>query len=250
MGFTHSEEKHMRKFIWTITLLGLAAAPAAQAEAASKQETIGVGTGGVIGAVAGGPLGFVIGAAIGAKIGDNFSRKDDEISTLSASLDDSRNTVRALEDDVQNLNTSVDSVGAELEQLRSIARPEVAQLLQAGIAMDLLFRTDEHVLVDTTGGRLAELATTIASMPDIRVQLDGFADERGDASYNQRLSEKRVEFVKNQLIAAGVDAARIRYAGHGEALAQDDSVDSYALERRVSITLFIDDSPAFASNPD
>ena len=222
----------MRNLIWTITALGLlSTAPAANAANASKEESIGVGTGGVIGAVAGGPIGFMIGAAIGAKIGDTLYRKKSQIDVLSASLDESRSTVSELEYDLR------------------VARPELVSLLQAGIATDLLFRTDEHVLADTTGGRLAELATTLASMPDIRVQLDGFADERGDAGYNQRLSEKRVEFVKQQLLAAGVDASRISFAAHGEAPAQDDSVDSFALERRVSLTLFIDDSVSVASNP-
>ena len=224
----------MRKLIWTITALGLVmAAPAASAEA-SKEETIGVGTGGAIGAVAGGPLGFMIGAAIGAKVGDTLFKKNSEIDSLNTSLDESQDLVGDLEYDVRQLN----------------ARPEVVSLLQAGIAMDLLFRTDEHVLADTTGGRLADLATTLASMPDIQVQLDGFADERGDSSYNQRLSQKRVEFVKEQLIAAGVEPSRINYAAHGEAPAQDDSVDSFALERRVSLTLFVDNSPSFASNPE
>jgi len=224
----------MRKLIWTITALGLIlAAPAANASA-SREETIGIGTGGVIGAVAGGPLGFMIGAAIGAKVGDTFFRKDTEIESLNASLNESESVVDDLEYDVRQLN----------------ARPEVVSLLQAGIAMDLLFRTDEHVLADTTGGRLAELASTLASMPDIQVQLDGFADERGNSSYNQRLSQKRVEFVKDQLVAAGVEPSRINYAAHGEAAAQDDSVDSFALERRVSLTLFIDNSPSFASNPE
>ncbi len=224
----------MRKLIWTITALGLIlAAPAANASA-SREETIGIGTGGVIGAVAGGPLGFMIGAAIGAKVGDTFFRKDTEIESLNASLNESESVVDDLEYDVRQLN----------------ARPEVVSLLQAGIAMDLLFRTDEHVLADTTGGRLAELASTLASMPDIQVQLDGFADERGNSSYNQRLSQKRVEFVKDQLVAAGVEPSRINYAAHGEAAAQDDSVDSFALERRVSLTLFIDSSPSFASNPE
>jgi len=229
----------MRKQIWTITATGLAAlglvmvAPAASASA-SKEESIGIGTGGVIGAVAGGPIGFMIGAAIGAKVGDTLYKKDAEIDSLNTSLDESQDAVGDLEYDVRQLN----------------ARPEVVSLLQAGIAMDLLFRTDEHVLADTTGGRLADLATTLASMPDIQVQLDGFADERGDSSYNQRLSQKRVEFVKEQLIAAGVEPSRINYAAHGEAPAQDDSVDSFALERRVSLTLFVDNGPSFASNPE
>ncbi len=234
----------MRKLIWTITALGLVVvAPVANAGKASKEESIGVGTGGVIGAVAGGPVGFIIGSAIGAKIGDTLHKKESKIAALSASLDDSRTNV-------SNLNTNIDTLSGELQQMHRVARPEVVSLLQAGIAMDLLFRTDEHVLADTTGGRLADLATTLGSMPEIQVQLDGFADERGDSGYNQRLSQKRVDFVRAQLVSAGVEPSRISYSAHGEAPAQDDSVDSFALERRVSLTLFIDDTPAFASNPE
>jgi len=36
--------------------------------------------------------------------------------------------------------------------------------------------------------------------------------------------------------------------GHGEAPAQDESVDSYALERRVALKIFIDKSTSVASN--
>ncbi len=241
----------MRKFVWTITTLGLlATAPAAYAGTASKEESIGVGAGGVIGAVAGGPVGFIIGAAIGAKIGDTFFKKDIEIESLNDSLNVSRAKVGDLEYDVQKLNANIDHMGDELQQMRRLARPEVVSLMQAGIAMDLLFRTDEHFLADTTGGRLAVLATTLASMPDIQVKLDGFADERGDSRYNQRLSEKRVSFVREQLVAAGVAPSRISYAAHGEAPAQDATPDSFALERRVSLTLFMDNTPSFASNPE
>lgn len=243
----------MRKSIWTLTLSGLVAAglaaPAASAATASKQETIGIGTGGVIGAVAGGPVGFIVGAAIGAKLGDTLHQKDREIDSLATTLDDSRDTIENLEANVDGLKSDVESVTRDLQEARRVSRPELVSLLQAGIAMDLLFRTDEHVLTDTTGGRLDELARTIAGMPDIHIQLDGFADERGASEYNLALSEKRVETVRNLLLAAGVDDSRIRTTAHGETPAQDDSIDSLALERRVSIRLYIDDSPAFASNP-
>jgi outer membrane protein OmpA-like peptidoglycan-associated protein len=240
----------MRKLVWTITVMSLVAvAPMAHATKSSKEEAVGIGTGGVIGAIAGGPVGFIVGAAIGAKLGDTLHKKDDQISTLSSSLDSSRATVSDLEHDVRTLSDDMDTVNAELTKLQGLAKPELVALLQAGIAMDLLFRTDEHTLADTTGGRLAELAGTLATMPDIRVQLDGFADERGDADYNQRLSEMRVEFVRDQLVSAGIDTARINFAAHGEAPAQDETADSFALERRVSLTLFIDNSPSFASNP-
>ncbi len=136
----------------------------------------------------------------------------------------------------------------EIERLQDVARPELVSLLQAGIAMDLLFRTDEFALADTTGDRLAELARTLATMPDIRVQLDGFADERGDEQYNFALSEKRVEFVRQLLLDAGVHPDRINVSAHGESVAQDANPDSYALERRVSVKLFISDSESLAAN--
>jgi outer membrane protein OmpA-like peptidoglycan-associated protein len=234
----------MRNTNLKLAVLGLVVLAPVLAQAnSSKEETIGVGTGGVIGAVVGGPVGLIIGAAIGARLGDTLHQKDEQIDTLSGSLQDSHRTI-------DTLNTDLDSLGSEFDRMQRIARPEVVSLLQAGIAMDLLFRTDEYILADTTDGRLSDLAVTLASMPGIQVQLDGFADERGSAAYNQKLSRKRVEFVREQLIAGGVDPARIGFTAHGESKAVDGAVDSFALERRVSMTLFIDDTPAFASNPD
>jgi outer membrane protein OmpA-like peptidoglycan-associated protein len=220
----------------------LVAPPAVASTTSSKEETIGVGSGAVIGAFAGGPVGFIFGAAIGAKIGDTMHQKNNELDSLHVSLVDSRNTLSSLEDDI-------DTLGDEITRLRGVARPELVNLMQAGIAMDLLFRTDEFSLADTTGDRLAELAATLASMPDIRIQLDGFADERGNEKYNFELSEKRVEFVQGLFVMAGVHPDRIKVAAHGESVAQDDTADSFALERRVRVTLSIDDAPSLASNP-
>lgn len=239
----------MRKTITALSIITLVAATSAVAEPASKEENIGVGSGALIGAAAGGPVGLVIGAAIGVKIGDKMHRKNTEIENLNVSLDSSEDEMLELKGELDTLNDNLDALSARLAHVQSIDRPALVNLMQAGIAMDLLFRTDEHALADTTGARLAELASSVATMPDIRVQLDGFADERGDADYNLELSKKRVEFVRDQLAAAGIEPSRIRITAHGEAPAQDDSIDSYALERRVSLKLFIDDSPSFASTP-
>ncbi len=220
----------------------LFAVPSQAAQKGSKEETIGVGSGSIIGAIAGGPVGFIIGAAVGAKIGDSIHKKNERIENLQESVAGSNNTVGRLEGDVDTLNS-------EIDRLQNVARPELVSLLQAGIAMDLLFRTDESVLADTTGDRLAQLAGTLAGMSDIHIQLDGFADERGDAAYNQVLSERRVQFIREQFVAAGVHPDRINVSAHGESAAQDESLDSYALERRVSVTLFIDNTPSLAANP-
>lgn len=236
----------MRNTISAIAVLSLFAVVSTANAATSRQESIGVGTGAIVGAVAGGPVGLIVGAAAGAIIGDTMHRKDVQIDSLSTSLDQSQTRVSSLELDVGELDASIDVLNAELVRMQRIARPEVVNLLQAGIAMDLLFRTDEHTLADTTGIRLNELATTLATMPDIQVQLDGFADERGDETYNHALSEKRVNFVREQLVTAGIEESRISIAAHGESPAQDATTDSYALERRVSLTLYIDGQPAAA----
>jgi len=221
----------------------LLAMPSHAASTSSKQENIGVGSGAVIGAIAGGPIGLIIGAAVGAKIGDTMHQKNEHIDDLQGSVARTTSTVVRLENDVSTLS-------GELERLQEVARPELVSLLQAGVAMDLLFRTDEAVLADTTGDRLAQLAGTLASMSDIHIQLDGFADERGDSVYNQALSERRVQFIRDQFVVAGVHPNRISVSAHGESAAQDESLDSYALERRVSVKLFIDNAPALAANPD
>jgi hypothetical protein len=51
------------------------------------------------------------------------------------------------------------------------------------------------------------------------------------------------------LLANGVPADRISVSAHGESPAADDNIDSFAFERKVSLTLYVDDTPSFAANP-
>lgn len=230
------------RYTSTITLITfLALSTQTVNAAASKEENVGIGTGAVIGMLAGGPAGFIIGAALGAKIGDTLHSKSEEIEVSEKLLQNSRHSVIALERDIAKLNS-------EIDYLQSVARPELVSLMQAGIDMDLLFRTDEFALTDLTGDRLMQMADTLAAMSGVRIQLDGFADERGDSKYNLELSEKRVEFVRNIFLSAGVHPTRISSSAHGESAAQNPDLDSYALERRVSVKLFIDDVQSLAAN--
>ncbi len=199
--------------------------------------------------MAGGPVGIIIGAAIGGKLGDEFNERNEELDSLSASLSGSAVRITDLERDINALQGEVRSKDDELQQAHELARPELIALLEAGIEMDLLFRTDEHVLSDTTGERLEQLAMTLAANPDVRIQLDGYADERGDETYNQALSARRVAHVRDVLVAAGIPARRISVDAHGESAAAEQNADSFALERRVSLTLYVGDTPSFASNP-
>lgn len=229
------------KIILAGLIATMTAAPAF-AEKSSSEENIGIGVGAAIGTIAGGPIGMVVGAALGARLGGEMNQRETEAEQFAASLQVSQQRVGELEQEI-------DALGGDLQRMQNESRPELLSLLQAGIEMDLLFRTDEHVLAATTGSRLQQLAAGLAKMPDVFVQLDGFADERGDAEYNRKLSVRRAEHVKDVLTVNGVPAARISVKAHGESPAVDDDVDSFAFERKVSLTLYIDDTPSFASNP-
>ena len=238
----------IRKTVLLGLALSLAAGPAL-AGAPSKEEEAGVGVGIVVGAAAGGPVGAIIGAALGAKVGDEFFERNEKVDSLSASLAASKNQVSTLERDIVALRGEVRARSDELQQARDVARPELLALLQTGIEMDLLFRTDEDVLSGATGTKLTQLAASLVANPDIQIQLDGYADERGDETYNQALSARRVEHVREVLVSAGVPEARIAVIAHGESAATEQTADSFALERRVSMTLYIGETPSFASNP-
>lgn len=229
-------------------LVSVSSAPAF-AERASREESTGVGIGAVIGGAVGGPVGVIVGAAFGGKFGDEYGKKSEKVDSLSVSLSGSQARVETLQGDISSLRAELRSTDVELRQARDMAKPELLALLAAGIEMDLLFRTDEHVLADTTGIRLSQLAASISGNPEVQVRLDGFADERGDEAYNQKLSALRVEHVRDVLIRNGIPASNITISAHGESPAADATYDSYALERRVSLTLYTGNTPSFASNP-
>lgn len=238
------------KLLMTVGVAALIAAGPASAAGggASKEESVGVGSGLIIGALAGGPVGAIVGAAIGAKLGDSMHDRNERIAALDADLSDERESVATLNRSIATLDRRNKALDRDIQRLRDMARPELEALLQAGIEMDLLFRTDEHVLTQQTGERFRDLAASVAAMPDLNIRVDGYSDERGDEDYNRDLSAKRAEHVRDLLQSAGVPSDRIVVEAHGESPVTDQNPDSYALERRVSVTLFVANSGRVAAN--
>lgn len=225
--------------------LGISAAlqPVAAANA-SRQETIGFGTGAVVGAAAGGPVGFLVGAAVGAKLGDMYHEKDVRNEALSGELAAARQSLDRLEAELAAADGDLRQVGAELQALVASGAPEMLELMKTGIAMDLLFRTEADELSAETADRVGELARVLAAVPSVQVRLDAWADPRGAEDYNQSLSERRAEHVLGLLTAGGVPASRVTASAHGEAAVEEGDADRNALERRVSLTLYMPEEGA------
>ncbi|MFV9615489.1 MAG: OmpA family protein [Gammaproteobacteria bacterium] len=69
------------------------------------------------------------------------------------------------------------------------------------------------------------------------VEIAGYTDDSGDASFNQQLSEKRAEAVKAELVANGANSDKITTVGYGEAspIADNSTREGRAKNRRVEI---------------
>jgi outer membrane protein OmpA-like peptidoglycan-associated protein len=220
----------------------------AHANETSREGHIGVGSGVVIGALAGGPLGAVVGAGLGAWIGEKFHdgralpAVEEERDSARADLDRTRRelgatrtTLARTQTQVGDLEQQVSTRDAELTALTDARAAELGQ----GLELDVMFRTGASELPPDVTQRLTELASVLATNPQLHARLDGHADPRGGDDYNRALSDARITAVKDALIAGGVDASRIVATAHGESdsLARDGDLDAYALERRVRIRL-------------
>lgn len=111
--------------------------------------------------------------------------------------------------------------GFEIED-RLEVRPHVdAAELQRGLDQFVAsrvveFEFDSDVL--TPGGRqtVAEVAATLASLPQVRVEIAGHTDDVGENDFNMDLSQRRAESVREYLVELGLARARFATTGYGE----------------------------------
>ncbi len=124
--------------------------------------------------------------------------------------------------------------GAEV----SVEEVDGQQQLVVTMKSTLLFETDSANL---TYGRdsLDQIAETLNKYPESTVIVKGHTDSRGTEEYNQQLSERRANAVRNYLIAERVDASRITAIGFGESLpvAPNDTEEGRQRNRRVEMDI-------------
>jgi outer membrane protein OmpA-like peptidoglycan-associated protein len=250
------------KMIWTIGLMGVSAAALADTPKTkpTPQEPVGFVTGAVIGGFAAGPVGAVVGAGLGTWLGNRVHRagearkaeaqvaalKSDksELQTLATELKTKTAELEATRSDLEETNRALTarldqlahSVETAQESKDDAAREEAAKVLD-GLQGDILFRTGSADIPQETSHEIETLAGVLAKSPALNVRLDGYADPRGTADGNLKLSEARANAVRDLFLAAGVreDALEVNAYGMSQSTAEDS--DGYALERRVRLTL-------------
>lgn len=104
----------------------------------------------------------------------------------------------------------------------------------------LEYDTDSANIRPSGKTRLDEdVLPVLRANPDMRVRIDGYTDSRGPDAYNQALSDRRANSVREYLVGAGIPASRLEAEGHGEAnpIAPNDSPANMQLNRRTELTV-------------
>lgn len=99
---------------------------------------------------------------------------------------------------------------------KGVARPGTQDDLVVNVGDRVFFGFDKTDLTAEARSTLDRQAAWLKKYPNVKVTLEGHADERGTREYNLALGERRAMAAKNYLAAAGVTADRVRTVSYGK----------------------------------
>ena len=108
------------------------------------------------------------------------------------------------------------------------------------IRRQINFATDSAEILSTSFALMTEIADVVMRNPDLsRIEIQGHTDNRGGREYNQDLSQRRAESVRDWLLQNGVDASRLEARGYGmtRALVPNITPANRARNRRVQFII-------------
>lgn len=113
----------------------------------------------------------------------------------------------------------------------------LAKLDGCRISIDqkVFFAFDRWAIDPQSFALLNDVATILNQHPEITLEIGGHTDSRGSKSYNQSLSQKRVDSVRTYLSGRGIPVSRLYARGYGEStpIESNRSAAGRAKNRRV-----------------
>ncbi|WP_166366066.1 OmpA family protein [Pseudomonas akapageensis] len=112
--------------------------------------------------------------------------------------------------------------------------PAVAEVVR--VELDVKFDFDKSVVKPNSYGDIKNLADFMQQYPSTRTTVEGHTDSVGPDAYNQKLSQRRANAVKDVLVNKyGVGSSRVNSVGYGESrpVADNATEAGRAVNRRV-----------------
>ncbi len=126
---------------------------------------------------------------------------------------------------------------------QAMAASEVAAVQRQGnilsvtLKSDFFFDWNSSVVQPGAYSEIDRLARVLTGYPQTRIRIEGHTDSTGPEAYNQNLSQRRAEAVRQLLASKGVSLDRMTAIGYGESRprAGNDNDSGRQLNRRVEI---------------
>jgi len=102
------------------------------------------------------------------------------------------------------------------------------------------FNHDKSDITSMGQSILDRAVSVLQNNPHVGINVVGHTDSRGSDEYNQGLSERRAESVRDYLAERGIANGRMKTSGRGESspITSNETKDGRAQNRRVDITAF------------
>lgn len=71
-------------------------------------------------------------------------------------------------------------------------------------------------VVETRRSEIDDLTKIMLLFPKMKIRLESYVDSEGNPKKDEELTQARVDFIKNELTAAGIEASRIEAKGFGQ----------------------------------
>ncbi|HNP19269.1 MAG TPA: OmpA family protein [Fulvivirga sp.] len=103
----------------------------------------------------------------------------------------------------------------------------------------LIFALGKDEITPESFDELNDLVNMLNANPTMTIQLEGHTDFRGNAQQNMKLSERRVESVKDYLTKKGINKNRIKTKAFGgnQPLSRENDAESRSQNRRVEVRI-------------
>ncbi len=122
------------------------------------------------------------------------------------------------------------------QAMNALNAQETATEISVQLPADVLFDFDKADIRPDAAQALTHLATLIRANPNGRTRLEGHTDAVGNEKYNQALSERRAESVRQWLIAnQQIDGSKLITKGWGKSkpVASNDTPEGRQKNRRL-----------------
>jgi outer membrane protein OmpA-like peptidoglycan-associated protein len=146
-------------------------------------------------------------------------------------------TVEKGKQDLRDSEQRTADLRAELARLAVVK--EEKRGLVVTLSGSVLFRSAESTLLSSARVKLNQVGKALMAVKKRNIIVEGHTDSQGSESYNQVLSQRRADTVRDYLMQRGYPADRIQARGMGEnrPIADNASPEGRANNRRVEIVI-------------